>query len=110
MTLLDRDFNSSSSRNIALANGIGSSPLWFQATGLYVMMLLSERVNFQVSRKRSFMRVPNPPRTSAKSLIEIALYLQLYSRTSADFCLAARWLPCFNFYRVFQNTHLGSMM
>jgi hypothetical protein len=71
--LLDRDFNSSSSRNIALENGIGSSPLAFQATGLYVMMLLSERVNFQVSRRRSLVRVPKPLRTSARSLIEVAL-------------------------------------
>src|ERR1022692_1256622 len=88
MMLLDRDFNSSSSRNIAIENGIGSSPLWFQATGLYVMMLLSERVNFQVSRKRSFVRAPRPPRTSARSLIEVALCLRLYSRYEGRTCSA----------------------
>src|ERR1035441_6799654 len=79
MMLLDRHFNSSSSRNIALENGIGSTPLWFQATGLYGMMLLRERVNFQVSRKRSFVRVPKPPRTSARSSINVALCVRLYS-------------------------------
>src|ERR1039458_9680681 len=79
MTLLDRAFNSSSSCNIALENGIGSSPLWLQATGLYVMMLFSERVNFQVSRRRSFVRVPKPLRTAARSVIEVALYVRLYS-------------------------------
>src|ERR1039458_2027434 len=53
MTLLDRAFNSSSSCNIALENGIGSSPLWLQATGLYVMMLLSERVDRKSTRLNS---------------------------------------------------------
>src|ERR1019366_7408986 len=72
MMLLDRHFNSSSSRNIALENGIGSTPLWFQVTGLYGMTLLRERVNFQVSRKRSFARAPNPPSTFAKFPIKVA--------------------------------------
>src|SRR5208337_1855270 len=100
MMLLDRDFNSSSIRNIARENGTGSSPLWFQAAWLYVMRLLSERVNFQVSRKRSFVRVPKPLRTSVKSLIEVALYVRLYSRTLTGWradvesqATSAEWTP-----------------
>src|ERR1035438_3010755 len=36
------------------------------------MTLLRERVNFQVSRKRSFARAPNPPSTFAKFPIKVA--------------------------------------
>src|ERR1035438_4118797 len=37
------------------------------------MTLLRERVNFQVSRKRSFARAPNPPSTFAKFPIKVPL-------------------------------------
>lgn len=44
-------------RNIALENGIGSSPFQFQAAELYMTILFSERVNFHVSCKR-LVRTP----------------------------------------------------
>ena len=68
---------------MGLENGMGSSRLWSQVTGLYGITLLSDRVNFQVSRVRSFARAPNLLSRSARLPITKRAFLGRFYLTPA---------------------------